>query len=389
MTKDAKKATSKKTPVKKTAAKKETKKVAEIKKEEKIEVIPEKKIKKEKVVDLKKKEERRKKAIKVLEKIDENRKTIYLTVGCLLVGFLIGMLVYGTKIATLKDGTQPIVSIDGLTITADDLYTDLKDKYSTNALNLVLEKIDNKVLSKMYKDDDEMEDSIKETSEYYLNMYKKNYGYTEEQFLSAYGFADMDAFYESLRLDYRRNKYYEEYVKKSVTDSEINDYYTNKVFGDIDSKHILVAISDSVKDEDAKAKAQEIIDKLNSGSTFDEVKEEYKDSITYEELGYQAFDANLEEAYMTALKGLKDNEYSKEPVKTSYGYHIIYRLGQKDKAELKDVKDRVVAAVVKEKEAADSNLYYKALFKMRENANIKFSDTKISDYYENLKKQYK
>ena len=32
---------------------------------------------------------------------------------------------------------------------------------------------------------------------------------------------------------------------------------------------------------------------------------------------------------------LNVDEYTKEPVKTSYGYHIILKTGQEDKAELK------------------------------------------------------
>ena len=42
------------------------------------------------------------------------------------------------------------------------------------------------------------------------------------------------------------------------------------------------------KDIEAENLAKEIISKLNEGKTFDEVKEEYKDKITYEELGYKA-----------------------------------------------------------------------------------------------------
>ena len=35
---------------------------------------------------------------------------------------------------------------------------------------------------------------------------------------------------------------------------------------------------------------------------------------------------------------LKVNEYTKEPVKTTYGYHIILKTGEKEKPKLKKVK---------------------------------------------------
>ena len=68
---------------------------------------------------------------------------------------------------------------------------------------------------------------------------------------------------------------------------------------------MLAKISDDLTDEDAKALAEEIISKLNEGKSFDEVKEEYKDKITYENLNYQGFNSNIQDSYMDALKNLK------------------------------------------------------------------------------------
>ena len=64
--------------------------------------------------------------------------------------------------------------------------------------------------------------------------------------------------------------------------------------------------------------AEEIITKLNDGTSWETIQKDYKDKITYEDLGYQSWDASLEEAFMTALTSMEDNSYSDEPVKTSY-----------------------------------------------------------------------
>ena len=89
------------------------------------------------------------------------------------------------------------------------------------------------------------------------------------------------------------------------------------------------------------------------------------------------------------MKNLKDGEYSKEPVKTSYGYHIVYRIDQKEKPALEDIKDQIKEEIADEKISNDKNLYYVVLDKMRENANLKFEDTVLKEKYDNYMSQYK
>ena len=219
------------------------------------------------------------------------------------------------------------------------------------------------LLTKLYPEDDAMKDKVSENAEYYLNMYKQYYNYTQEEFLEKNGFSSYEAFLDYLRLDYRREQYLDDFVKKSLTDDEIQKFYDEKVYGDINTQHMLVEVkasdekdSDKLSDEDAKKLAEEIITKLNDGTSWENIQKDYKDKITYEDLGYQAWDASLEESFMKALKDMEDNSYSKEPVKTSYGYHVIYRLDQKKKPTLKKAKETVVKKLVTEKKANDSNL---------------------------------
>ena len=119
-----------------------------------------------------------------------------------------------------------------------------------------------------------------------------------------------------------------------------------------------------------------------------QVKDEYKDKITYEELGYKAYNASLESAYMEAMQKLENNSYTKEPVQTSYGYHVIYRIDQKEKPALKDVKEEIITSLVSEHKSEDTSVQYKALEKMREDAKLKFTDTVLEKKYETYKSQY-
>lgn len=364
--------------------KKEENKKKTVKKEEKNKNITSKK------VDSKKKNKKsEEKIMKVLEFTDKYRLAIYGVIGGVLATLFVVMLIWPDRIAKLKDGTEPVAEIDGLVVTADDLYEDMKNIYSISSL---LDKIDNNILLEKYPEDDEMNDEVDNQATNYYNMYKAYYGVEKEEFLTRNGFGSEKAFLEYLKLQYRRNKYTEDYIKSKISDSEVENYYEDKVYGDINTKHILVKVDESASDEEkkeAEEKAKEIISKLNDGKTFDEVKEEYKDDTTYEELGYKSYNANLESAYMEEMKNLENDSYSKKPVKTSYGYHIVYRIDQKEKPTLEDIKEDIIKDIIEQKKSEDENVQYKALDNMRNEANLKFSDTVLEDKYNTYVSQYK
>lgn len=369
--------------------KKEKKEVV-VKEEKVVKEVPKKESKKESKKDTKKVNKvNDDKVFKMLEFFDKYRLAIYGAVGGILITILVVIIIWPDRIATLKDGTQPVAEIDNYTVTADDLYEDMKELYSISSL---LDKIDNKILEEKYPEDDNMNDEIKEQAENYYKAYEQYYKMDKETFLSNNGFGSEKAFLEYLKLQYRRNTYAKDYIKTLISDKDVEKYYNDNVYGDINTKHILVKVDSSASDEDKKAAedlAKEIISKLNDGKSFDEVKDEYKDKITYEELGYKSYNANLESAYMDAMQKLDNNSYSKEPVKTSYGYHVIYRIDQKDKPALEDVKEEIIDSLVSEKKSEDKNISYIALDKMREESGLKFSDTVLEKKYNTYMAQYK
>lgn len=371
---------------KKEVSKKGTKKnvisKAEQKKEEKVV----KEVKKEEKKNTNKKEYD--KLFKFYDFIDKYRLAIYGVIGGVLATVLVVILIWPDRIAKLENGLEPVASIDGLTVTAEDLYEDMKEIYSVSNL---LDIIDNKILEEKYPETDEMNTELNDQAEKYYNMHNQYYGYSKEEFLTKNGFGSERAFIEYLRLQYRRTQYTDDYIKEQITDKEIEKYYEDKVYGDINTKHILVKVSSSATDEEKKEAenlAKEIITKLNEGKSFDEVKDEYKDKITYEELGYKAYNASLESAYMEAMQKLENNSYTKEPVQTSYGYHVIYRIDQKEKPALEDVKEEIITSLVSEHKSEDTSVQYKALDKMREDAKLKFTDTVLEKKYETYKSQY-
>ncbi len=325
---------------------------------------------------------------------DTNRKICYAFLIGVIITIIVVIIIWPKRIATLKDGTQPILTVNNTTYTADDLYNDMKDTYS---INILINSLDKMILDKKYKEDNEMNDSVKKTAEYYYSMYEQYQNITKEQFLENNGFKSEKEFLEYLKLDYRRNLYYDEYVKNLINEKDIEKYYKDEVFGDVNSKHILVSVSKDdtsenekeLSDEDAKKLANEIIDKLNKGTSWDDVINEYKDKITNEDLGYRAFNASLDAAYLKEMKNLEVNTYSKTPILSSYGYHIVYKIDQKDKPELKNVKEDIITILAEEKKNNDNNLYQKALINLRKEAKLEFKDTDLGEKYNKYISAYK
>jgi len=327
---------------------------------------------------------------KILDRIDNNRVTIITGVVCFLIATLLfRCILWPDRIATLSDGTQPILIVDGTNITADELYEDMKKSYSVNFL---INKVDTLILNKIYPDTEELNNEVKKSADNYYSMYQSYYGYTKEEFLSYNGFSSEEEFIDYLKLENKRNDYFNDSVKKSISEKEVEKYYKNEVYGDVDTKHILVNVNEDeeggLSDKDALAKAKEIIKKLKNGTTWEDVIKEYKDYITDEELGYQAFNASLESNYLDEMRSLKVGTYSSTPVKTSYGYHIVYKIAQKDKPELDEVKETIIDILANEIISADKEqkLFNEYLTTMRTEYGLEFFDSKFAEEYNKINK---
>lgn len=315
-------------------------------------------------------------------KVKENKNTRSIVIA-LIAGIVIGLVVMlffmPDRIAKLQNGEEVIVQIGDESITADNLYTDMKEYYS---VNILLDKIDSIVLPKIYPEDNDMKTEVNNMADYYISMYETYYGYTEEQFLEANGFKSRDAFINALTLDYRRTKCFNEYVKSLISDSDIEKYYNNNVYGDIETKYIKV----SGTDDDAKSLAERVITRLKDGESYESVVEHYGDRIATENLGYISFDNSLDTTYLNALKALKDNSYTETPVKGTDDYKVIFRGNSKEKASLDEVKEKIITILSNEKVSNDQTLNYKALIEMRKNNNVSFKDTDLAKKYENYVK---
>lgn len=282
-------------------------------------------------------------------------------------------------------GNETVAKFKGGKISENTLYKDMKEHYP---IVYVLESIDEEILTKKYELTDEQEEEIKEEVESILKMYSL-YGYTEEAFLEESGFTSKDDFINYLELDYRRNLYCIDYFKTLIPSEDIENFYNENIeFGEINTKHMLVQTSEDLKEKDALKLANEIVAKLNEGKNFDDVANEYKDKIISENVDFDNFNSDsLAEEYVNASKKLEKDTYTKEPVKTSFGYHIIYCINKADKPSLEEAESDIVEILSEDLEAEDEYIRYKALIKMREDYNLKFTDEKYEEEYKEYCKQ--
>lgn len=292
------------------------------------------------------------------------------------------------------DDNKTAVSLKGIKITATDYYNEIK----TSNISKLVDMIDHQLFDEKYKSDDEENQAVKEQ----INQLKESYS-DETTFLSViqqyFGVNSEDELEDMLRLEYKRNEAVEEFVADNLTDKEIEDYYDKNIIGDIKASHILITpdVDSDATDEEkekaeekAKKKAERIIKKLDEGEDFAELAKEYSDDEATAknggDLDYFNTD-DMDENFIEAVKDLENNEYTKEPVKTQYGYHIILKVDQKEKPELDDVKDTIKETLANNKLNNDSTLHYETLIDIREENNIKWNDDELEKQYNELMDQ--
>lgn len=323
----------------------------------------------------------------------KNKKII---VGTLFLSCLTLGLTGCGKEVTLKNGEKPVVTYKKGEITSDELYKELKERYGISAL---IELLDHELFDKAYKTDDEETEYVNSQ----VSQMKSQYNNDQEQFENAIksylGLESETELRSLLSLEYKRDKAIKDTIKAGIKDDEINAYYNDTVIGDITAKHILIkpeVTDDMTADEKEEAEkkaletAKEVIKKLDKGEKFEDLVTEYSDdAATVEnegELDPFNHDSGMDENFLKAAIGLEKGKYTKEPVKSTYGYHIILKVKQAKKPELKKIKDTIIETLAEDKLNNDATERYNALMKAREDKGLKFEDDELKkDYDEYMK----
>ncbi|MEZ7171654.1 peptidylprolyl isomerase [Sporosarcina sp. OR05] len=251
-------------------------------------------------------------------------------------------------IATTKSGE----------ITKQDLYEEMKDAIGPQVIeNMLLQQ----ALENEYKiTDKEVEEEIKKQKEVYgdnFDMYLEQNGITE-------------AFFE-------KNVKSQMLQKKMVESLEVSEEDVAKGLEraktELHARHIVVP------DEET---AKEVIQKIKDGGDFEALAKEYSTEPVAQEtggdLGWFGPGKMLQE-FEDAAYALKKGELS-EPVKTSYGYHVIELLDTR-KAESEKTEEELKAEI--------ENSLKGVLFEAKLQELIKAADVDIKvDEYKTVLDKY-
>ncbi|MCI5967074.1 MAG: peptidylprolyl isomerase [Tenericutes bacterium] len=319
-----------------------------------------------------------------------------------LVGTTAAVLLLVTgcgKVPKLENGQDAVITLSGKNISVDTLYGEMKDRY---ALSILLDLMDTEILDQKYEDTDEIKKEIDDQVSLMVKQYGKGSEATLlQQTYSAWGIDNMDDLKAYLKLQYKRNKAVEDYAKSKVTDKEINKSYEEDIFGDISAKHILISpeVTSSMTDAEKKAaeeaalkEANEIISKLKNGEDFSELAKKYSDDESTASNGGTLADfahGSMLSEFEEAAKKLEVGKYTTTPVKTSYGYHIILKVSQKDKPSLDTVKEDIIEELASDKLNSDATLQITALEELRKDYKVEIQDDTLKSQYETYLKNAK
>lgn len=136
---------------------------------------------------------------------------------------------------------------------------------------------------------------------------------------------------EQAKNQIERNVFIERQISSELTQQRLLDAYSELLAGledvqETKARHILV------EDE---AKAREVITKLDEGSDFESLAKEYSTGPSAErggDLGYFAKTEMVPE-FAEAAFALEKGQYTKDPIQTQFGWHVIKVEDRRDRPE--------------------------------------------------------
>ena len=143
--------------------------------------------------------------------------------------------------------------------------------------------------------------------------------------------------------------YYGENGANVPSDEDLRQYFSDNY---IAAKHILISTVDSTTgetirtDEEAKAEAQKILDRINAGEDYDALMNEYSEDpgLAGNPDGYIFTEGEMVTEFYDGAKALAEDEVS-GLVKSDYGYHIIKRVPLDVDGQFENYKPLLTTAV--------------------------------------------
>jgi peptidyl-prolyl cis-trans isomerase C len=176
------------------------------------------------------------------------------------------------------------------------------------------------------------------------------------------------------------NAYFKKHVVDTVTDADVKARYDKEVAAlpkqeEVHARHILVKTEDEAKD---------VIKQLDAGKDFAELAKEKSTDPNKDDggnLGYFSRGRMVKE-FEDAAFALEKGTYSKTPVKTDFGYHVIKVEDKRDAPPpaFEQVQDQVRQLVMRDK-------YLALLNQAKASSKVEIMDETLRKGYEDANKQ--
>lgn len=190
---------------------------------------------------------------------------------------------------------------------------------------VVLQKFNELGLKLTYDQEKQMnqliQDAVAASGQDAFDTQIANFGFSEQTYNN---FMYISQCYQALN-DY----YYGENGANVPSDDELRQYFSDNY---LSTKHILISTVDPTTgetirtDEQARAEAQKILDRINAGEDFDALMNEFSEDTGLQGNpdGYIFTEGDMVTEFYEGAKALAEGEIS-DLVKSDYGYHIIKR----------------------------------------------------------------
>ncbi|MBM7659932.1 foldase protein PrsA [Bacillus mesophilus] len=286
----------------------------------------------------------------------------YLLVLMISIGIL-ALAACTNNAETTTDDSEVVVESEAGSITKDELYEAMKERYGEQVLR---ELVYGKVLSEKYEvTDEEVQKEV--------DTLKEQYGDQFPMLLQQSGFKSEEQLKQTMKVGLLQEKLAMKDIE--VTDEEIQEHY-DALKPEIQASHILVA------DEET---AKEVKQKLDEGAAFEKLVEEYStDAGTVPAGGDLGFFGTgvMDPAFEEAAYALEVGEIS-GPVQSQFGFHIIKLTDKKQLDPLEDMRETIVEDLGRAK--VDFTQVEAMVLQELEEANVEVKDEDLKNMFEPAK----
>lgn len=264
-------------------------------------------------------------------------------------------LATAVTLAGCSDDSKAVATAPGGDITQEDLYGTMKDYIGEETLQrlLIIDLLEAEVGDNDYYSEADAE--ARATMAEYGGEDQFMYVLSQSGFSSVQDYVDQ-VYMNNLLVDVVENR-------TEFTDEELQAYYDNAE-PKIQASHILV---------DDEKLAKDLIKQLDEGADFAELaKENSSDGSAAEGGALGSFGpGEMVPEFEAAVYELKKDEYTKEPVQSQYGFHVIKRTGTDEKEEFdaEAIKEQMMA-----EKLADFNYLQEVLVELVAEADVKIKD---------------